>query len=76
MFAVAAWLYLARTRPLDKTGKIVPWILLALLYLLYLMNLFSPEPPPSTKIIAWSAFGMWLFVGLGYWTDRHREKIG
>lgn len=75
MFAGAAWLYFRRTKALDRTGAIVPWILLGLLYVIYLANLFSPEPPPNTDIIAWSAFGMWLFIGLAYWGDRHRVPL-
>jgi membrane-bound metal-dependent hydrolase YbcI (DUF457 family) len=71
-FAGASWLYLRKTRPLDRTGTIVPVLLLVLLVLVYLANVFSPEPPPDTTIIAWSALGMWLFVALAAWGDRHR----
>lgn len=76
MFLFASWLYFRNTRALDRAGTIVPWILLALLFLTYLMNIFSPAPPPSPEIIAWSAFGIWLFIVLGYWGDRHRVQVG
>jgi hypothetical protein len=72
MFAGGIWLYLRSTKPLDRTGTVVPWSLFGILYAIYLMNLFAPEPPPNTEIIAWSALGMWLFVALAAWGDRHR----
>jgi membrane-bound metal-dependent hydrolase YbcI (DUF457 family) len=76
MFAGGAWLYFRRTRPLDRTGSVVPVLLLSLLGLIYLANVFSPEPPPGETIIAWSAMGMWLFVAAAAWGDRHRAPKG
>ena len=72
MFAGAAAMYLRSTRALDTTGRIATWVLLALLAVIYLLNIFSPAPPPGVDAIAWSAFGMWLFVLLAAWADRHR----
>jgi len=31
------------------------------------------SPPPDTRVLAWSAQAVWLFVALGWWVDRHRE---
>ena len=75
MFVGAAWLYFRGTKAVDRTGTAVPVILLVILFIAYLMNILSPEPPPSPEIIAWVSCGMWLFVGLAYWGDRHRVKI-
>lgn len=72
LFAGAAWLYLRGTKAVDRIGSVVPWVLLGILYATYLMNIFSPEPPPSPEIIAWVSFGIWLYIAMGYWGDRHR----
>jgi hypothetical protein len=33
-------------------------------------------PPPSVTAVSATALGMWLFVALAYYVDRHREPIG
>jgi hypothetical protein len=75
MFAGAAWLYFRGTRAIDRAGTAVPVLLLGLLSVAYLMNILSPEPPPSPEIIAWVSMGIWVFIALAYWGNRHRVKI-
>ncbi len=64
-------LYLGATCPRDRIGQVAFWILVALLYAIYLGNIFGP-PPPSIKAFQVSAFGLWIFVFWAYWVDRHR----
>jgi hypothetical protein len=71
IFAIGILLYLKATRPKNKTGVIVFWILIALLAVSHIANLFS-SPPPSVNAIAWAGEAMWLFVLLGFWADRNR----
>ncbi len=70
-FAIGARLYARATRPRDRIGSYAFRSFIALLYLIYLINIFG-SPPPSEKAIAHAALGMWLFVVWAYWLDRHR----
>jgi len=71
IFVLGAVLYRRATRPRDRIGIYAFRSFIALLFLIYLINLFGP-PPPSEKAIAYSALGLWLFVVWAYWLDRHR----
>jgi membrane-bound metal-dependent hydrolase YbcI (DUF457 family) len=71
IFLVGVFLYLGVSIAKNKTGKIVFWVLIALLVISHIANLFSP-PPSSVKAVAWGAEAMWLFVLLGFWCDRNR----
>ncbi len=71
IFAFGLMLYLATTRPLDRTGR---WGLAALVVVLlasYGGALFGP-PPPSETAVAWLGVGGWLLPLAGVWVDRHR----
>lgn len=72
MFAAGAWLYFRSTEAVDRAGTVLPALLLVLLMAIYVMNLLAPEPPPSPTAVAWLSFGIWLFIALAYWGDRHR----
>ena len=71
IFAFGAMVYAKATRPRDRIGFLAFRSFIALLFLVYLLNIFGP-PPPSEKAIAFAALGMWLFVVWAYWLDRHR----
>ena len=71
IFTWGARIYARATRPRDRMGSLALRSFIALLFLLYLINIFGP-PPPSEKVIAWAALGLWLFVVWAYWLDRHR----
>ncbi|MGO8792289.1 MAG: metal-dependent hydrolase [Terriglobia bacterium] len=71
IFALGAMIYAKATRPRDRVGFVAFRSFIALLFLLYLVNIFGP-PPPSEKAVALAALGMWLFVLWAYWLDRHR----
>jgi hypothetical protein len=71
IFAVGLGMYLAATRPLDRTGS---WSLVALVALLlaaYGAAVFGP-PPPSATAVAWAGLAGWLLPLVGVWIDRHR----
>ena len=75
LLAVALGLYLGATRPLDRTGSVALWGLVAFLVLLYAASLLGP-PPPDTRTVAWAGNALWLIVLWGYWIDRHRGPRG
>jgi hypothetical protein len=71
IFLIGLILYLRTTKPKNKTGSIVFWILVVLLMLSYVSSYFSP-PPTSINAVAWVAEFMWIFVILGFWADKNR----
>lgn len=72
LFIAGLGVYVATTRPVDRTGNISLAALVAALLGLYWMSL-SGSPPPSTAAIAWTtlAFGA-LVVPWAAWIERHR----
>jgi membrane-bound metal-dependent hydrolase YbcI (DUF457 family) len=71
IFAVGVTLYMRATRARDRIGSIGLWTLVVLLLVISIANIASP-PPPSVTAVAVTALGMWVFVGLAAWVDRHR----
>ncbi len=75
LFALGVFLYLRATRPVDRTGTVAFWFLVAFLGIIHAANLLGP-PPPSVTAIAWTGQAQWLLVAWAYWIDRHREVRG
>jgi hypothetical protein len=71
IFAFGATRYARITRPRDRVGFFAFRSFIAVLLLIYILNIFGP-PPPSEKAVAFSALGLWLFVAWAYWLDRRR----
>ncbi len=71
LLAVGVALYATGTTPRDRIGRAALWSLVVVLVAIFLANLFGP-PPPSPAAFAWGGLAQWLFVGWGYWIDRHR----
>jgi hypothetical protein len=71
LFIGGLLLYPRTTRPLNKKGSILLWILVALLVLSHIGNMMAP-PPRSTTSVALGAELMWIFVALAFWTDHNR----
>ncbi len=73
IFITGLTIYLKTTEAKNKTGKIVFWILIALLVLTHVWSMF-PSGPLSATAIAWSAQFQWIFVLLAYWADHNRTS--
>jgi membrane-bound metal-dependent hydrolase YbcI (DUF457 family) len=71
IYAVGLWVYVRATAATDRIGGVGLWVLGIVLVGISAANLVSP-PPPSVTAVAFSALGMWLFVALAWWVDRHR----
>lgn len=71
LFLGGVVVYLRTTKPTDRVGTWATWSLIAVLGLVYVMNIVGP-PPPSEQAIAVAGNAMWLFVLLAWWGDRHR----
>jgi hypothetical protein len=73
LFFCGLWLYLAGTRSKERTGSYALWSFVVLLLVLWAGAVFGP-PPPSVKVLQWSALSVWLAILWAYWIDRHREE--
>jgi len=71
IFALGVASYLRQTRARDRIGSVGLWVSVTLL-LAVLSSGFGP-PPPSAMAVGASALGLWIFVPLLYWVDKHRD---
>jgi len=71
VFVAGLTIYARATRPRDRIGRYGLWALATFLVVLYLVSTFSP-PPPSVKVLAWSAMIGWPLTLWPWWVDRHR----
>ena len=74
IYAIGIALYLRATRARDRIGSRGLWAYILLLAILYVMS--NGSPPPSERVLAWTALGIWLFVPWAWWVDKHREYVG
>jgi len=71
LFAAGLLLYLRATR--SKGGwNVAFWSLAVFLAAVYLASLFG-APPPSVRVLAFSALALWLTIPWAVWGDRQRE---
>jgi len=70
VFVAGLTIYARATRPRDRIGRYGLWALAAFLVVVYLVSSFSP--PPSVKVLAWSAMIGWPLTLWPWWVDRHR----
>ncbi len=71
LFLIGTWLYVKKTKAIDRAGSIGFWSLITFLVIIHIGNIFGP-PPPNVGAIAWAGHLQWLFVVWAYWTDSHR----
>jgi membrane-bound metal-dependent hydrolase YbcI (DUF457 family) len=74
LLGLGTWLYAAHTEPVNTIGRYAFGTFIVGLLVLYVASLVGPAPP-SVDVLAWSTQGLWLFVILGYWLDRHRFAL-
>jgi hypothetical protein len=66
--------YLRQTKTRDRVGTWALWVGVVLLVAIFASGFVSP-PPTDQKAIGAGALGLWLFVPLFAWADRHRGAI-
>lgn len=74
IYAIGIAIYLRATRARDRVGSWGLWVYILVLAILYVMS--NGSPPPSERVLAWTALGIWLFVPWAWWVDKHREYVG
>ncbi|HZR08327.1 MAG TPA: hypothetical protein VFA79_07085 [Myxococcales bacterium] len=74
LFAAGVLVYVKKTRPRDRTGRLAFWALVVFLIAVYVSNILGP-PPPGARAVSIVTLSMWLFVPWGVWIDRHREPV-
>jgi len=72
IYAVGISVYARATRARDRIGS---WGLWAFVLTLAIIYLASSGPPPSERVLAWSAMLLWLFVPWAWWVDKHRDYV-
>ncbi|HET6410963.1 MAG TPA: hypothetical protein VFG53_02805 [Anaeromyxobacter sp.] len=76
LFAAGVLLYLAATRPRDRTGLWLTVSLVAVLAALYGANAFGGAPPPSAAAVAWVDLALAAIVlPWAALADRHRAPL-
>jgi membrane-bound metal-dependent hydrolase YbcI (DUF457 family) len=72
IFLIGLVLYLRATVARDRVGKFGVWSLGFVLSIIWIVNIFGPQPPSETAI-AVVGNASWLFDFWAYWGDRHRK---
>jgi len=75
LLVVGLTIYMRSTRALDRFGRWGLWSVVALLLLVFFASVFLVPPPPP-RALAITVLGLWVFVPLMAWVDRHRRFIG
>ena len=73
IFLAGIFIYTRATQPRDGVGRWGFLAFVAMLFGIYLLNIFGP-PPPSVKAIALSGPVSLLLFAWPYWVDRHRSR--
>jgi membrane-bound metal-dependent hydrolase YbcI (DUF457 family) len=70
VYLIGIAIYLNATRAKDRIGSWGFWIFATVLVVVFFA---ASGPAPSENALAWTTLGIWLFVPLAWWVDRHRE---
>jgi hypothetical protein len=73
IYAIGIGIYLRATRARDKIGSWGLWAYIIVLALIFVSS--NGSPPPSERVLAWTALGLWLFVPWAWWVDKHRAPV-
>lgn len=71
LFAAGLLLYLRATHS-KGAWNLGFWSFAVFLAVMYPVSLFGP-PPPSVRVLAFSALALWLTIPWAAWGDRGRE---
>lgn len=71
VYLIGITIYLNATRAKDRIGSWGFWILATMLVASFLAA--QGPPPPNERALALTVLGIWIFVPLAWWIDRHRE---
>lgn len=74
IFGAGIWAYVRATRARDRVGRWGLWAYVLVLAVIYVLS--NGPPPPSERVLAWSALAIWLFPPWAWWVDRHRYYTG
>ncbi|HJQ53938.1 MAG TPA: hypothetical protein VJ825_08845 [Gemmatimonadaceae bacterium] len=74
IYAVGVFAYARVTRARDRIGSWGLWTYVILLAAIYIGS--NGPPPASERALALSALGIWVFVPLAWWVDKHRYYTG
>lgn len=72
LFFAGVWLYASSTRPRDRIGRMVFWLYVAILLILYVGDRFSPPPRSIHEVALSGLIGTITMLFLPWWFDRHR----
>ena len=75
LYVTGIALYLAATRPRDRTGVWALWALIVFLGAGWASSVGTLKPMEVGKL-AWGALSLWAVVPWGYWIERHRQARG
>ncbi len=71
LFAIGLLIYRDITHARDRIGSIAMWAFVVFLAVAFILNA-GGAPPPSVRILAYSALALWLLPFWAAWFDRHR----
>lgn len=71
LFAIGILLYRDATRPRDRIGSVAMWAFIIVLAAVFIANA-GGTPPPSVRMLVWSALALWILPFWAAWFDRHR----
>lgn len=74
VFLAGVFAYARVTRARDRIGSWGFWAYVAALVVIFAAS--DGPPPPSERVLAWTALGIWLFIPWAWWIDRHRYYTG
>jgi hypothetical protein len=75
LFILGLILYTRSMTARDRLGRYAFWALIAFLAIIWIANIFAPEPPPNETAIVIASLSLWLIIPWAYWIDRHRHAV-
>jgi polyferredoxin len=67
-------MYTKATKAINKTGKILFWVLVIFLIVIQFLNVFGP-PPEDIEPVALAGLSQWLFILWASILDKNRKAV-